>query len=70
MKRGIDVKLFADPAPMALTLGVWLCALPFVLLLTVPLFGLKVGTTIAAGLLVVLAAACRGFCAAKTGTLS
>ncbi len=64
------MKLFPDPAPMALTLSVWLCALPFVLLLTVPLFGLKVAATIAAGLLLVLAAACRGVCAAKAGTLS
>jgi hypothetical protein len=31
---------FTDPAPMALTLGVWLCAFPFVLLVVGWLWGL------------------------------
>lgn len=31
----------ADSAPMALTLGIWLCALPIIFLLIGPAFGLK-----------------------------
>lgn len=54
-----------DRAPMALTLGVWLCALPLVLLLLGPLFGWKVTALTAGGLLVVLTLICRGVCTAK-----
>jgi hypothetical protein len=52
---------------MALTLGVWLCTLPFALLLLGPLFGWKVAAVTAAGLLVVLALICRSVCAVKAG---
>ena len=57
------MKLLADPAPMALTLGVWLCALPFVLLLLGPLFGVKAAALAAGGLLVAVAAICWYVCA-------
>jgi hypothetical protein len=48
---------------MALTLGVWLCALPFVLLLLGPLFGVKAAALAAGGLLVAVAAICWYVCA-------
>ncbi|MBI3029066.1 MAG: hypothetical protein HYY64_06115 [Candidatus Rokubacteria bacterium] len=48
---------------MALTLGVWLCALPFVLLLIGPLFGVKAAALAAGGLLVAVAAICWYVCA-------
>lgn len=60
--------LLTNPAPMMLTLGVWLCTLPFLLLVTIPLFGLKVAAIAAAGLLVALVLVCRGVCAVTAGT--
>ncbi|MFZ1059072.1 MAG: hypothetical protein WAP47_07760 [Candidatus Rokuibacteriota bacterium] len=54
-----------DPAPMALTLGVWLCALPFVLLLLGPLFGLPAAALAAGVVLVALALLCWSVCAVK-----
>jgi hypothetical protein len=53
---------------MALTLCVWLCALPFVVLLLAPLFGWKVTLLAAGGVLLVLALVCWSVCAVKTGT--
>jgi hypothetical protein len=50
---------------MALTLGVWLCALPFVLLLLAPLFGLTAAAVTAGGLLMVLGVICWGVCSAR-----
>ena len=50
---------------MALTLGVWLCVLPFVLLLLGPLFGVKAAALAAGGLLVAVAIACWSLCAVK-----
>lgn len=52
---------------MALTLGVWLCTLPFALLLLAPLVGLKAAAAAAGALLVALATICWNVCAAKTG---
>ena len=66
--RGPEAKPLPDRAPMALTLAVWLCTVPFVLLLLGPLFGLKVAALAAAGLLVALAMICSGVCATKAGT--
>lgn len=57
-----DVKRPTDPTPMALTLAVWLCALPFVLLLVGPPFGWRVAAMAAGGLLMALAVICRGVC--------
>ncbi len=51
---------------MALTLGVWLCALPFVLLLVGPLLGVKTAALAAVALLVAAAMACWSLCAVKT----
>ncbi len=47
---------------MLLSLGLWLCALPIVLLLTVPFFGWQVG--LGAAIITLLAAlvACWGIC--------
>jgi hypothetical protein len=50
---------------MALTLGLWLCTLPFVLLLLGPFFGWEVAAGAAGGLAVVLAVICWGICTAK-----
>jgi hypothetical protein len=50
---------------MALTLGIWFCALPFVLLLLGPFFGLKITWAAAGGLLLALAMICWGVCTAK-----
>ena len=50
---------------MALTLGVWLCALPLVLLLLAPLFGWKVAASAAGVVLAVVAVICWGVCTAK-----
>lgn len=58
----------SDPTPMALTLGVWLCTLPFLLLLLGPFFGWKVAALATGGLLLVLAVVCRGVCTARAGT--
>ena len=66
--RGPEAQPLPDRAPMALTLAVWLCTVPFVLLLLGPLFGLKVAALAAAGLLVALAMICSGVCATKAGT--
>jgi hypothetical protein len=52
---------------MALTLGVWLCALPFVLLLIGPFFGLTAAAMAAGGALAASALLCWSVCATKTG---
>jgi len=58
------VKPRADvPASMSLTLAIWICALPVVLLLVGPAFGLKAAAVAAGGLLVALAAICWSACA-------
>jgi hypothetical protein len=52
---------------MALTLGVWLCTLPFIFLLLVPLFGWKLALLASGGVLLALALVCWGICAVKAG---
>jgi hypothetical protein len=52
---------------MALTLGVWLCASPFVLLVVGWVWGLKMAGLAAGGLLVGLAVICWTLCTAKAG---
>lgn len=47
---------------MELTLGIWLCALPFVLLLLGPWLGFKVALAAAAVLAVVLMTVCWMLC--------
>ena len=47
---------------MGLILVVWLCALPFIGLLIVPLFGVKVAVVVAALLLIAMLLYCWGYC--------
>jgi len=50
---------------MALALVVWLCSLPLVALVVIPLFGLKVAGIVAFVLLIVAMAICWGACGWK-----
>lgn len=50
---------------MALALGVWLCALPFVFLLLAPWLGIKVAGGTALALLAVIAGICWVLCSAR-----
>ncbi len=50
---------------MLLAFAVWLCALPLLALVVIPLFGLKVAGFIALALLFVFAAICWGACTWK-----
>lgn len=47
---------------MGLILVVWLCALPFIGLVIVPLFGGKVAVIVAALLLIAMLLYCWGYC--------
>jgi hypothetical protein len=53
-----------DWVPMGLTLTVWVCTLPLVLLLILPWLGVRVAIVAALVLLVVMAIVCRILCAA------
>ena len=55
----------ADGAPMALTLGIWLCTVPFVLVLVTPWLGLKGALAVAATLAAVMAVICWTLCTAQ-----
>ena len=50
---------------MALALVLWLCTLPLVGLLVIPLFGLKVAGIVALALLVAAVVICWGICSWK-----
>ena len=50
---------------MALALVVWLCSLPLVALVVIPLFGLKVAGVVALALFFVALAVCWGICGWK-----
>ena len=50
---------------MALALVVWLCSLPLVALVVIPLFGLKVAGIVALALFFVAMALCWGICGWK-----
>ncbi len=50
---------------MVLALAVWLCSLPLVALIVIPLFGLKVAGIVALGLFFVALALCWGICSWK-----
>lgn len=50
---------------VALALMVWLCTLPLVGLIVIPLFGLKVAGVVALALLVVVVIICWGICSWK-----
>ena len=50
---------------MALALAVWLCSLPLVALVVIPLFGLKVAGIVALALFFFAMALCWGICGWK-----
>jgi len=50
---------------MALALAVWLCSLPLVALIVIPLFGLNAAGLVALALLFVAMAMCWGACGWK-----
>jgi hypothetical protein len=50
---------------MALTLTLWLCSVPLVLLLVAPRFGMPATAAAAGGLLVALALVCWQVCARR-----
>ncbi|MEW6232526.1 MAG: hypothetical protein AB1566_09470 [Chloroflexota bacterium] len=49
--------------PMLMTIIVWLCTLPLIGIFVWPFFGLQVALTSAAGLFIVMMAACYALCA-------
>lgn len=51
--------------PLSLTVGVWLCCLPIILLLVIPFFGWKVGAIGALVLFGILLVVCFGICTTK-----
>ena len=58
----------ADRSPtMVLALVVWLCALPFVLLLVMPLLGLRAAAGVALALLLGIALVCWALCSVGRG---
>ncbi len=50
---------------MALTIVVWLCSLPLIALVVLPLFGVEVAAVAALALLLISMAICWGICAWK-----
>lgn len=58
-------KLHFDFGDMALALALWMCSLPVVALLVVPIFGLRVGAIVAIVLFFVTMAICWGICSWK-----
>ncbi len=57
-------------APMALTLGIWLCTVPFILLLVTPWLGLKGALVVAVALAAVMAMMCSMLCMTRTNDLT
>ena len=53
----------SDWLPMGLSICVWLCTLPFVVLLIAPRLGVRAAIVTALVLLVVIAVACWALCA-------
>lgn len=51
---------------MALTIVVWLCSLPLIVLVVLPLFSLQVAVVAALVLFFVMLAVCWGICTWKT----
>ena len=50
---------------MALTIVLWLCSLPLIALIVLPLFGLEVAAVAALTMLIIALAMCWGVCAWK-----
>jgi hypothetical protein len=53
---------------VALALAIWICILPLVGLLVLPLFGLKLSLLIAVALLIGILVICWGICSWKIST--
>jgi len=47
---------------MGMVLILWICALPFIALVGIPLFGFQIGAGIAIGLLIAMLLICWGLC--------
>jgi hypothetical protein len=58
-------KLHYDFGDMAIALTLWLCTLPLVAILVIPLFGMKVAALVALLLFFVMMAVCWGNCGWK-----
>lgn len=58
-------KFSLDSGDMALAIVLWLCSLPLVALLVVPILGPKVGAIVAVALFFVAMAICWGICGWK-----
>lgn len=50
---------------MVLAIAVWICSLPLIGLLIIPLLGLKAGLVVAALLFILVIIICRGICGWK-----
>ncbi|MHB8776593.1 MAG: hypothetical protein ACYC6R_02375 [Anaerolineales bacterium] len=61
MLRRLDNRL----DDMALAIIVWMCTLPLIGMLVLPLFGLNVGLMVAAVLLIAILVICWGICSWK-----
>jgi len=55
-------RLGSQSDTLALAVVMWLCSLPLVAILVIPLFGLKVAAGVAVGLLVLALMVCWGIC--------
>ena len=62
MNTRFKVWLLTHDTTMLLTLFLWLCALPVVLLLTVPFFGWQLGILAVAGALLLSLVLCYALC--------
>ncbi|HZQ10437.1 MAG TPA: hypothetical protein VFD70_27910 [Anaerolineae bacterium] len=62
MNRRFKAWLQTHDTTMLLTIFLWLCALPFVLLLTVPFFGWQLGILASAIALLMTLAVCYALC--------
>jgi hypothetical protein len=58
-------RLTAHFDDMVLAIAVWMCSLPLVGLLVIPLLGLKAGLVVAAMLFIVIVIVCWGICSWK-----
>lgn len=64
----LRVRTADGPSAIILALVVWLCALPFVLLLAAPPLGLRAALGVALGLLLGIALVCWALCGIGRGS--
>jgi hypothetical protein len=62
MEVTMSEKLKLNGETMALIIVLWLCSLPLIGLVVLPLFGRTVAATTAVGLLVIMLFVCWGIC--------